>query len=138
MGAINSAFTQAVGSVAAAAYGLKRTAETDIEQGLHAKEGAVRLGEEIPEIQAQGEAAKAKLAAVQKDEEALGEIADTLDPSNTEDAQAFAELNEDVKKDRKMAELAIATVKAKMIAREELMQRFEQQIAKANRWGGKK
>lgn len=142
MGAIQNSLNSIMGTAAVGAYAAGKVSDikqADIVAGEAAKKEVISMAEDMPEIKNEIEAAKTGMANVLKDEKALGDIATTLDTSNQEDVKAFAELNEDVNKDRKMAELAMSTVEGKMKARSDQVKRLSKTIERAQRWtGGRK
>lgn len=136
MGAIQNSLNSITGTAAVGAYAVGKISDiknADIAAGEAAKNEQLAIANEAPEIKNEVEAAKAGMTSVLKDEEALGDIATTLDTSNPEDVKAFTELSEDVNKDRQMAELAISTVEGKMKARAEQMRRLGKTIERAQR-----
>lgn len=103
-----------------------------IAQGAQAQQEAVKAGEEMPALKKEMEAAVAQNENVAKEEAALRDLKVT----SPEDVDALIELNEGVDMDKKMAQVALSTVQAKIEARTELLERAEKAMARGRRWGG--
>ena len=133
MGAINQAFNQAAGSVAAAATIIKGAKEQDISQALLGKEQYHEAEAELKDLEGQLPEAKNKWGEAEA-ELAILNAKRTGGKGNTK-----AALNE--KKEKKMSEIDAAKrsfeeLQDKIAAKRAMKQRAELMIKKADKWGG--
>ena len=133
MGAINQAFNQAAGSVAAAATIIKGAKEQDISQALLGKEQYHEAEAELKDLQPQLSEAKNKWGEAEADLAILN-AKRTGGKGNTK-----AALNE--KKEKKMNDIEAAKrsfeeLQDKIAAKRAMKQRAELMIKKADKWGG--
>ena len=133
MGAINQAFNQAAGSVAAAATVIKGAKEQDMSQALLGKEQYHEADAAIKDLQEQ--------ANVKKNEwgEAEGDLAilNVKRPGGKGNTKAAL----DEKKMNKMSEIdaakrAFEELSDRIEAKKAMKQRAELMMSKANKWGG--
>lgn len=122
----------ALAAVGVASRMIGEEANQKIAQGAQAQQEAIKVGEEMPNLKEEMDAAQAQQANVQKEEDALYD----LNVKSPEDAAAFAELKEGIDIDKKMAQVALDTVDAKIKARTELLNRADKAMAKGRAWGG--
>lgn len=122
----------ALAAVGVASRMIGEEANQKIAQGAQAQQEAVKVGDEMPNLKEEMDAAQAKQANAQKEEDALY----GLDVKSPEDAEAFAELKQGIDMDKKMAKVALETVDAKIKARTELLKRADKAMAKGRAWGG--
>jgi hypothetical protein len=122
----------ALAAVGVASRMIGDEANQKIAQGAQAQQEAVKVGDEIPNLKEEMDAAQAQQANVQKEEDALY----GLDVKSPEDAEAFAELKQGIDLDKKMAKVALETVDAKIKARTELLKRADKAMTKGRAWGG--
>ena len=133
MGAINQAFNQAAGSVAAAATMIKDAKEQDISQALLGKEQYYEADADIKNLQPQLSEAKKKWGNAEGDLAILN-AKKTGGKGNTK-----AALYE--KKKAKMTEIeaakrAFEELSDRIEAKQAMKQRAEIMMNKANKWGG--
>ena len=133
MGAINSAFNQAVGSVAAAATLVKGAKEQDMSQALLGKEQSKAADADIKNLQNQLSESKNKWG------EAEGDLAILNAKRTGGKGNTKAALDE--KKRNKMTEIdaakrAFEELSDRIEAKKALKQRAEIMMNKANKWGG--
>ena len=133
MGAINQAFNQAAGSVAAAATLIKGAKEKDMSQALMGKEQYSEAEAELKDLQPQLSEAKNKWG------EAEGDLAILNAKRTGGKGNTKAALNE--KKEKKMSEIEAAKrsfeeLSDKIAAKRAMKQRAELMIKKADKWGG--
>ena len=133
MGAINQAFNQAAGSVAAAATVIKGAKEQDMSQALLGKEQYHEADAAIKDLQEQ--------ANVKKNEwgEAEGDLAILNAKRTGGKGNTKAALDE--KKMNKMSEIdaakrAFEELSDRIEAKKAMKQRAELMMSKANKWGG--
>ena len=133
MGAINQAFNQAAGSVAAAATVIKGAKEQDMSQALLGKEQYYEADADIKDLQEQ--------LTVKKNEwgEAEGDLAilNAKKPGGKGNTKAAL----DEKKKAKMTEIdaakrAFEELSDRIEAKKAMKQRAEIMMNKANKWGG--
>ena len=133
MGAINQAFNQAAGSVAAAATVIKGAKEQDMSQALLGKEQYHEADAAIKDFQEQ--------ANVKKNEwgEAEGDLAilNAKRPGGKGNTKAAL----DEKRMAKMSEIdaakrAFEELSDRIEAKKAMKQRAELMMSKANKWGG--
>ena len=133
MGAINQAFNQAAGSVAAAATMIKGEKEQDISQALLGKEQYYEADADIKDLQEQ--------LTVKKNEwgEAEGDLAilNAKRPGGKGNTKAAL----DEKRMAKMSEIdaakrAFEELSDRIEAKKAMKQRAELMMSKANKWGG--
>ena len=133
MGAINQAFNQAAGSIAAAATVIKGAKEQDMSQALLGKEQANEADAAIKDFQEQ--------ANVKKNEwgEAEGDLAilNAKRPGGKGNTKAAL----DEKRMAKMSEIdaakrAFEELSDRIEAKKAMKQRAELMMSKANKWGG--
>ena len=133
MGAINSAFNQAVGSVAAASAVIKGAKEQDMSQALLGKEQSKEAEAELKNLQPQLSEAKNKWG------EAEGDLAILNAKRTGGKGNTKAALDE--KKKAKMSEIdaakrAFEELSDRIEAKKAMKQRAEIMMSKANKWGG--
>ena len=133
MGAINQAFNQAVGSVAAAAAIVKGTKEQDMSQALLGKEQYKEAEADIKNLQNQLSETKNKWG------EAEGDLAilNAKKPGGKGNTQASL----DEKRKAKMTEIeaaqrAFEELSDRIEAKQAMKSRAELMMQKANKWGG--
>ena len=133
MGAINNAFNQAVGSVAAASALVKGAKEQDMAQALLGKEQSKEAEAELKNLQPQLSEAKNKWG------EAEGDLAILNAKRTGGKGNTKAALDE--KKKAKMSEIdaakrAFEELSDRIEAKKAMKQRAEIMMSKANKWGG--
>ena len=133
MGAINSAFNQAVGSVAAASAVIKGAKEQDMSQALLGKEQSKEAEADIKNLQNQLSESKSKWG------EAEGDLAILNAKRTGGKGNTKAALEE--KKKAKMSEIdaakrAFEELSDRIEAKQAMKQRAEIMMSKANKWGG--
>ena len=133
MGAINQAFNQAVGSVAAAATLVKGAKEQDMSQALLGKEQSHEADAAIKDLQEQLSGKKNEWGNAESDLAILN-AKRTGGKGNTKAAL-------DDKKKAKMSEIdaakrAFEELSDRIEAKKAMKQRAEIMISKANKWGG--
>ena len=133
MGAINQAFNQAAGSVAAAATLIKGAKEQDMSQALLGKEQYIEAEAGIKEDQAKLPEAKNRWGEAEADLAILN-AKRTGGKGNTKAAL-------DEKKKAKMNEIDAARIAFEKLsdsieAKKAMKQRAELMIKKADKWGG--
>ena len=133
MGAINSAFNQAVGSVAAASAVIKGAKEQDMSQALLGKEQYKEAEADIKNLQNQLSESKSKWG------EAEGDLAILNAKRTGGKGNTKAALEE--KKKAKMSEIdaakrAFEELSDRIEAKQAMKQRAEIMMNKANKWGG--
>ena len=133
MGAINNAFNQAVGSVAAASALVKGAKEQDMAQALLGKEQSKEAEAELKNLQPQLSEAKNKWG------EAEGDLAILNAKKTGGKGNTKAALDE--KKKAKMSEIdaakrAFEELSDRIEAKKAMKQRAEIMMSKANKWGG--
>ena len=133
MGAINQAFNQAIGSVAAAATLVKGAKEQDMSQALLGKEQFKEAEAELKNLQPQLSEAKNKWG------EAEGDLAILNAKRTGGKGNTKAALDE--KKKAKMSEIdaakrAFEELSDRIEAKKAMRQRAEIMMSKANKWGG--
>lgn len=133
MGAINQAFNQAAGSVAAAATLVKGAKEQDMSQALLGKEQSHEADAAIKELQDQMSGAKKQWGDAEADLEILG----AKRPGGKGNTKASI----DEKKMAKMTEIdaarkAFEELSDRVKAKQAMKQRAELMIRKADKWGG--
>ena len=133
MGAINQAFNQAAGSVAAAATVIKGAKEQDMSQALLGKEQANEADAAIKDFQEQ--------ANVKKNEwgEAEGDL--TILNAKRPGGKGNTKAALDEKRMAKMSEIdaakrAFEELSDRIEAKKAMKQRAELMMSKANKWGG--
>ena len=133
MGAINQAFNQAAGSVAAAATLINGKKEQDMSQALLGKEQSKEAEAELKNLQPQLSEAKNKWG------EAEGDLAILNAKRTGGKGNTKAALDE--KKKAKMTEIdaakrAFEELSDRIEAKQAMKQRAEIMMSKANKWGG--
>ena len=133
MGAINSAFNQAVGSVAAASAIVKGAKEQDMSQALLGKEQYHEADADIKNLQEQLSGKKKEWG------EAEGDLAILNAKKTGGKGNTKAALDE--KKRNKMTEIdaakrAFEELSDRIEAKQAMKQRAEIMMNKANKWGG--
>ena len=133
MGAINNAFNQAVGSVAAAAAIVKGTKEQDMSQALLGKEQYHEADADIKDLQEQLSSKKKEWGNAEGDLAILN----AKKPGGKGNTQASI----DEKKKTKMSEIeaakrAFEELSDRIEAKQAMKQRAEIMMQKANKWGG--
>ena len=133
MGAINQAFNQAAGSVAAAATLIKSSKEQDMSQALLGKEQYYEADADIKELQEQLSGKKNEWG------EAEGDLAILNAKRTGGKGNTKAALDE--KKKAKMSEIdaakrAFEELSDRIEAKQAMKQRAEIMMKKANKWGG--
>ena len=133
MGAINSAFNQAAGSVAAAAAVIKGTKEQDMSQALLGKEQFYEADADIKNLQEQLTGKKNEWGNAESDLAILN----AKKPGGKGNTQASI----DEKKKTKMTEIeaakrAFEELSDRIEAKQAMKNRAELMMKKANKWGG--
>ena len=133
MGAINQAFNQAAGSVAAAATLVKGAKEQDMSQALLGKEQYHEADADIKELQEQLSGKKNEWGNAESDLAILN----AKKPGGKGNTQASI----DEKKKTKMSEIeaakrAFEELSDRIEAKQAMKQRAEIMMSKANKWGG--
>ena len=133
MGAINQAFNQAAGSVAAAATLIKSSKEQDMSQALLGKEQSYEASADIKNLQEQLTNKKNEWG------EAEGDLAilNAKKPGGKGNTQAAL----DEKRKAKMTEIeaaqrAFEELSDRIEAKQAMKSRAELMMKKANKWGG--
>lgn len=135
MGAINQAFNQAAGTVAAAAAVLKGTKERDMEQALLGKEQVLETDVDIKDLQEQLNTKKNEWGEAESDLAILN----AKKPGGKGNTKASL----DEKRKTKMSEIEAAQrafdeLSSRLEAKKLMRKRAELMIRKANKWGGLK
>ena len=133
MGAINQAFNQAAGSVAAAATLIKSSKEQDMSQALLGKEQYYEADADIKELQEQLTGKKNEWGEAESDLAILN----AKKPGGKGNTQASI----DEKKKAKMSEIEAAKrafdeLSDRIEAKKAMKNRAELMMKKANKWGG--
>ena len=133
MGAINQAFNQAAGSVAAAATLVKGAKEQDMSQALLGKEQYHEADADIKELQEQLSGKKNEWGNAESDLAILN----AKKPGGKGNTQASI----DEKKKTKMSEIeaakrAFEELSDRIEAKQAMKNRAELMMKKANKWGG--
>ena len=133
MGAINQAFNQAAGSVAAAATLVKGAKEQDMSQALLGKEQYYEADADIKELQEQLSGKKNEWGNAESDLAILN----AKKPGGKGNTQASI----DEKKKTKMSEIeaakrAFEELSDRIEAKKAMKNRAELMMKKANKWGG--
>ena len=133
MGAINQAFNQAAGSVAAAATLIKSSKEQDMSQALLGKEQYHEADADIKELQEQLSGKKNEWGNAESDLAILN----AKKPGGKGNTQASI----DEKKKTKMSEIeaakrAFEELSDRIEAKQAMKNRAEIMMKKANKWGG--
>ena len=133
MGAINQAFNQAAGSVAAAATLIKSAKEQDMSQALLGKEQFYEADADIKNLQEQLTGKKNEWGNAESDLAILN----AKKPGGKGNTQASI----DEKKKTKMTEIeaakrAFEELSDRIEAKQAMKQRAEIMMKKANKWGG--
>ena len=133
MGAINQAFNQAAGSVAAAATLIKSSKEQDMSQALLGKEQSYEASADIKNLQEQLTGKKNEWGEAEADLAILN-AKRTGGKGNTKAAL-------DEKKKAKMSEIEAAKrafdeLSDRIEAKQAMKKRAELMMQKANKWGG--
>ena len=130
MGAIQDSINSMITTTAMGVAGAKHAFDKAADNLTAAKEGMIKMGDEMPELKKQVEAAKAGVKKAEADDNILNELAsDPVAMKGPEDAEALAELSKGVDTDRQMAEVALQTAQHKIMARKEMLARFDKTIA---------
>ena len=135
MGAINQAFNQAAGTVAAAAAVLKGTKERDMEEALLGKEQVLETDADIKDLQEQLSTKKNEWGEAESDLAILN----AKKPGGKGNTKASL----DEKRKTKMSEIEAAQrafdeLSNRLEAKRLMRKRAELMIRKANKWGGLK
>lgn len=135
MGAINQAFNQAAGTIAAAAAVLKGTKERDMEQALLGKEQVLETDVDIKDLQEQLTTKKNEWGEAESDLAILN----AKKPGGKGNTKASL----DEKRKTKMSEIEAAQrafdeLSSRLEAKKLMRKRAELMIRKANKWGGLK
>lgn len=135
MGAINQAFNQAAGTVAAAAALVKGAKQSDMEQALLGKEQALETDADIRDLQEQLTTKKNEWGEAESDLAILN----AKKPGGKGNTKASL----DEKRKTKMSEIEAAQrafdeLSSRLEAKKLMRKRAELMIRKANRWGGLK
>lgn len=133
MGAINQAFNQAAGSVAAAATLIKSSKEQDMSQALLGKEQSYEADADIKVLQEQLTGKKNEWGNAESDLAILN----AKKPGGKGNTQASI----DEKKKTKMTEIeaakrAFEELSDRIEAKQAMKSRAEIMMSKANKWGG--
>ena len=133
MGAINNAFNQAAGTVAAAGLAIQHAKETDMSQALLGKERSKELDADIKNLQSQLSESKNKW------DQAEGDLAilNTKRPGGKGNTKAALE----EKRKAKMSELdaakrAFEELSGRIEAKKAMKERANITMSIANKWGG--
>ena len=135
MGAINQAFNQAAGTVAAAAALVKGAKEHDMEQALLGKEQVLETDVDIKDLQEQLNTKKNEWGEAESDLAILN----AKKPGGKGNTKASL----DEKRKTKMSEIEAAQrafdeLSSRLEAKKLMRKRAELMIRKANKWGGLK
>lgn len=135
MGAINQAFNQAAGTIAAAAAVLKGTKERDMEQALLGKEQVLETDVDIKDLQEQLTTKKNEWGEAESDLAILN----AKKPGGKGNTKASL----DEKRKTKMSEIEAAQrafdeLSSRIEAKKLMRQRAELMMRKAKKWGGLK
>lgn len=135
MGAINQAFNQAAGTIAAAAAVLKGTKERDMEQALLGKEQVLETDVDIKDLQEQ--------LTTKKNEWGEAESDLTILNAKKPGGKGNTKASLDEKRKTKMSEIEAAQrafdeLSSRLEAKKLMRKRAELMIRKANKWGGLK
>lgn len=135
MGAINQAFNQAAGTIAAAATLVKGTKEHEMEQALLGKEQALESEADIKNLQEQLTTKKNEWGEAESDLAILN----AKKPGGKGNTKASL----DEKRQTKMSEIEAAQrafdeLSSRLEAKKAMKQRAELMMRKANKWGGLK
>ena len=133
MGAINQAFNQAAGSVAAAATLIKSSKEQDMSQALLGKEQSYEASADIKNLQEQLTGKKNEWGEAESDLAILN----AKKPGGKGNTKAAL----DDKRKEKMTEIeaakrAFEELSDRIEAKQAMKQRAEIMMQKANKWGG--
>ena len=133
MGAINQAFNQAAGSVAAAATLIKSSKEQDMSQALLGKEQSYEASADIKNLQEQLTGKKNEWGEAESDLAILN----AKKPGGKGNTQAAL----DEKRKAKMTEIeaaqrAFEELSDRIEAKQAMKNRAELMMKKANKWGG--
>lgn len=133
MGAINQAFNQAAGSVAAAATLIKSSKEQDMSQAILGKEQSYEASADIKNLQEQLTGKKNEWGEAESDLAILN----AKKPGGKGNTQASI----DEKKKTKMSEIeaakrAFEELSDRIEAKQAMKNRAELMMKKANKWGG--
>ena len=133
MGAINQAFNQAAGSVAAAATLIKSSKEQDMSQALLGKEQSYEASADIKELQEQLTGKKNEWGNAESDLAILN----AKKPGGKGNTKASL----DEKRQAKMTEIeaakrAFEELSDRIEAKQAMKNRAELMMQKANKWGG--
>lgn len=133
MGAINQAFNQAAGSVAAAATLIKSSKEQDMSQALLGKEQSYEADADIKVLQEQLTGKKNEWGNAESDLAILN----AKKPGGKGNTKASL----DEKRQTKMTEIeaakrAFEELSDRIEAKQAMKQRAEIMMSKANKWGG--
>lgn len=135
MGAINQAFNQAAGTIAAAAAVLKGTKERDMEQALLGKEQVLETDVDIKDLQEQLSTKKNEWGEAESDLAILN----AKKPGGKGNTKASL----DEKRKTKMSEVEAAQrafdeLSSRLEAKKLMRKRAELMMRKAKKWGGLK
>ena len=133
MGAINQAFNQAAGSVAAAAAVIKGAKEQDMSQALLGKEQYSEADAAIKNLQGQLSEQKNKWGEAEGDLAILN-AKRTGGKGNTK--AALEEKKKAKMSDIEAAKRAFEELSDRITAKQAMKQRAEIMMSKANKWGG--
>ena len=133
MGAINQAFNQAAGSVAAAATVIKNAKEQDMSQALLGKEQSYEADADIKNLQEQLSGKKNEWGNAESDLAILN----AKKPGGKGNTKASL----DEKRQAKMTEIeaaqrAFEELSDRIEAKQAMKSRAELMMSKANKWGG--
>ena len=135
MGAINQAFNQTAGIVAAAAAMVKNTKEHEMEQALLGKEQTLESEADIKDLQEQLSTKKNEWGEAESDLAILN----AMRPGGKGNTKASL----DEKRKTKMSEIEAAQrafdeLSSRLEAKKAMKKRAELMMSKASRWGGLK
>ena len=133
MGAINQAFNQAAGSVAAAATVIKNAKEQDMSQALLGKEQSYEADADIKNLQEQLSGKKNEWGEAEGDLAILN-AKKTGGKGNTK--AALEEKKKAKMSDIEAAKRAFEELSDRITAKQAMKQRAEIMMNKANKWGG--
>lgn len=141
MGAINSAFNQAAGSVAAAAALVKSSKDQDMERALLGKEQSHEAGADLIKLHGESEEANKKLEEASAAEKDAGKFMRSVGRDKSyskEDKKEAKKMYKKALTEKEAAQRAFDELQDRIEARKAMMDRAEIMMQKANKWGGLK
>ena len=139
MGAINQAFNQGLGSVAAAATIISGAKEQDISQALLGKEQSYEADAELTKLSGESEAAGKTLDKASAAEKDAGKFMRSVGRDKSYSKADKAEAKKMYKKaltEKEAAQRSFEELQDKIAAKRAMKQRAEMMIKKADKWGG--